>query len=408
MSFLKLEILVALTVLFINLKGIGGSQPTVIKSFPLQDSVAPLLDQEVKNRNLPAVVAIAVNKDGQTVRYAYGKAVWNEDGNVTGDHIFRIYSMTKLITSIAVLQLAENGLIGLDDDLSSLMPEMVAIPILSDGELRMGENPVTLRTLLTHTSGFGYVTTDKQLDEFDASKWNFRDLPRRFESGTQFLYGTSLNWVGRIVEKIAGTDLETYCRMHITGPLGMNRTWFNVPDSLKSFIVSRGQWGKEGPEELPDRIPENVVTDFNGGGGLFSSPADFTKLLYCLLNGGSLGETVLLQKETVAQMIQNQIGDIVIDIEHAGFKAHCCDFRGLLSKTTKWGFGWAIDYEDKPYGRKAGTVFWGGSMNTYFYIDFKTGIAASIYTQYYPFNHPATINLFEKFSEIIYSAYKKQ
>jgi CubicO group peptidase (beta-lactamase class C family) len=105
-------------------------------------------------------------------------------------------------------------------------------------------------------------------------------------------------------------------------------------------------------------------------------------------------------------MFQNQIGDIVIDIEHAYFKPHCCDFRGLLPNTAKWGFGWAIDNEDKPYGRKAGTVFWGGSMNTYFFIDLKSGIAAGIYTQHFPFNHPATIGLFERFSEIIYSDYK--
>lgn len=401
-------ILFTLTMLFFNITGIAENRPTTVKSFPSQDSVRLLFDEVVKASGLPAVVATAVDKTGQMVRYTYGKAVWNENERVSENHIFRIYSMTKLVTSIAVLQLVENELVGLDDDLSSLMPEMAAIPILSDGELRMGENPVTLRALLTHTSGFGYVTTDRQLDEFDVSKWNFRDLPRRFESGAQFLYGTSLNWVGRIVEKISGVNLETYCREHITGPLEMNRTWFNVPDSLKSFIVSRGQLENGEMKELPDRIPEKVVTDFNGGGGLFSSPADFTKLLYCLLNGGSFGETVLLKKETVQQMIQNQIGDIVIDIEHAAFKEHCCDFRGLLSKTTKWGFGWAIDNEDKLYGRKAGTVFWGGSMNTYFYIDFKAGIAAGIYAQYYPFNHPATLNLFGKFSEIIYSDYKKQ
>ncbi|MGV8137812.1 MAG: serine hydrolase domain-containing protein [Mangrovibacterium sp.] len=408
MSRIKLKILFALIMLFPNIKGIAENRTTITRSFPSQDSVSLLFEEAVKASGLPAAVAVAIDKTGQMVRYTYGKAVWNENERVTENHIFRIYSMTKLITSVAVLQLVEKRLIGLDDDLSSLMPEMTAIPILSDGELRMGENPVTLRALLTHTSGFGYVTTDRQLDEFDASKWNFRDLPRRFESGTRFLYGTGLNWVGRIVEKISGTDLETYCRKQITGPLEMNRTWFNVPDSLKSFIVSRGQWGSEGIEELPDRIPEKVVTDFNGGGGLFSSPADFTKLLYCLLNGGTLGDVVLLREETVGEMIRNQIGDIVIDIEHAAFKEHCCDFRGLLSKTTKWGFGWAIDNEDRPNGRRAGTVFWGGSMNTYFYIDFKSGIVAGIYAQYYPFNHAATINLFEKFSEIIYSAYKKQ
>ena len=103
-------------------------------------------------------------------------------------------------------------------------------------------------------------------------------------------------------------------------------------------------------------------------------------------------------------MNKNQIGNITM--ENAGAfsdPATCCDFKGLTSDTTKWGLAWLIDNEDKSYGRKAGTVLWGGSMNTFFYLDFKSGIAASIYTQHRPFNHPATTALYEKFSEIIYS-----
>ncbi len=396
----------AFFVLLLPVSGMCESRMAAIKSFPAPDKVAVLMDKAMETSDLPAVVAVAVNREGQTLKYTYGKAIWSEAEKVTENHIFRIFSMTKVITSIAVMQLVEKGLIGLDDDLSFLMPEMVSIPILADGVLRTGENPITLRSLLTHTSGFGYPTTDKELAGFDTGSWNYKDLPRRFECGTQFLYGTGLNWVGRIVEKLSGMDLESYCRKHITGPLAMNRTWFNVPDSLKCFIVSRGQRGEDGMQplaELPDRVPVQVVTDFNGGGGLFSSPADFTRLLYCLLNGGRLGPVTILQEETIREMARNQIGDIVIDIENAYFKPHCCNFRGLLPKTAKWGLAWAIDQEDRPYGREAGTVFWGGSMNTYFYIDFKSGVAASIYTQHFPFNHPATIRLFERFSEIIYS-----
>jgi len=102
-------------------------------------------------------------------------------------------------------------------------------------------------------------------------------------------------------------------------------------------------------------------------------------------------------------MAENQIGNIIIDIDHAYFKPLCCDFRGLLTTTSKWGLAWAIDTESKHYGRQGGTVFWGGLLNTYFFIDFKSGIATSIFTQHSPFNHPETIRLFEEFSEIVYS-----
>jgi CubicO group peptidase (beta-lactamase class C family) len=111
-----------------------------------------------------------------------------------------------------------------------------------------------------------------------------------------------------------------------------------------------------------------------------------------------------LNKETVVEMTKNQIGNISMKEAGAYFNAgFCCNFRGITSATSKWGLAWLIDNDDKPYGRKAGTVLWGGLLNTYFYIDYKSGIAASIYTQHLPFNHPATIGLFEKFSELVYS-----
>jgi len=377
------------------------------KSFPSQDRVTGLMDEAMKKSDLQAVVAIAINKNGEKITYKYGKAVWTEDAQVTPEHIFRIWSMTKLVTSIAALQCAENGLVGLDDDLSALMPEMTEIPVLSNGILLDPKNKITLRHLLSHTSGFGSTLTDKELYNFDTINWRYKDLPRRFESGTNFLYGSSTDWVGKLVEKLSNMDLESYFRKNITGPLAMNRTWFNVPDSLKSFIVSRGNRGADGKQpliELPDRIPINDVTEYSGGGGLFSTPEDYTKLLQCLLNSGKLGKVKILKKKTIQEMTQNQIGDITINPEGKFFDpGTCCNFNGLMYENSRWGLAFMIDNNSKDYGREAGTVMWGGYMNTYFYIDLKSGIAASIYTQHIPFNHPETTNLFERFSEIIYS-----
>jgi CubicO group peptidase (beta-lactamase class C family) len=302
--------------------------------------------------------------------------------------------------------LVEKGLVKLDEDLSLFLPEMAKIPILSKGKLISPKNPITLRHLLTHTSGFGYTSTDEELSKFDHSQWPYKELPRRFESGTQFLYGTSIDWAGRLVEKISGLNPEDYFRKNITGPLGMNRTWFTVPDTLKSWIVSHGKRGNGGTLPLiesPDRIPTKATTEFNGGGGLFSSPADFTKLLGCLLNYGEWKGVRILKKKTVEEMTENQIGNISMAEAGKYFTPDtCCNFKGITSSTTKWGLGGLIDNEDKPYGRRAGTILWGGLMNTYFYIDYKSGIAASIYSQYLPFNHTATTSLFDKFSEAIY------
>ncbi len=365
------------------------------------------MNEAMENSDLPAVVAIAINKHGEKVTYNYGKAVWKEDAEVTPEHIFRIWSMTKLVTSIAAMQCVENGLIGLDDDLSEIMPEMTDIPILSNGKLIEPKNKITLRHLLTHTSGFGYSGMTVGEGDYNKENWNYSDSPRHFESGTNFLYGTSTDWVGKLVEKLSGLDLEAYFRKNITEPLNMHRTFFNVPDSIQSLIVSYGGRGNQGEKELeesPNRVPINMVTVLSGGGGLFSTPSDYTKLLQCILNEGIYEGGNILSKATIEEMIQNQVGDINLNPDGRYFNPGvCCNFNGLMDDNSKWGLAFMIDNNSKNYGRQAGTATWGGLMNTYFYIDFKSGIAASIYTQHLPFNHYQTISLFEQFSEIIYT-----
>ncbi|NQT27233.1 beta-lactamase family protein [candidate division KSB1 bacterium] len=376
-------------------------------SLPSQEKVNKQMNEAIEKSDLPAVVAIAINKNGEKVNYSYGNAVWKEDAKVTPEHIFRIWSMTKLVTSIAAMQCVENGLIGLDDDLSIIMPEMTNIPILSNGELIEPKRKITLRHLLTHTSGFGYSGFTVNAGDFNNENWNYEDSPRHFESGTDFLYGTSTDWAGKLVEKLSNMNLEEYFKENITQPLGMTRTFFNVPDSLHNYIVSWGERGNDGNQKLtesPDRVQKAKVTTFSGGGGLFSSPSDYTKILQCLLNEGKYAEGRILRKETIAKMIRNQIGDITLNPEGRYFDSGtCCNFNGLMSENSKWGLAFMIDNNPKYYGRKEGSVTWGGYMNTYFFIDFKLGIAASIYTQHMPFNHFETTSLFERFSEIIYA-----
>ncbi len=122
------------------------------------------------------------------------------------------------------------------------------------------------------------------------------------------------------------------------------------------------------------------------------------------MNEGKYSEGRILRKETIVEMTRNQIGNISLNPEGRFFyPGTCCNFDGLMHENSRWGLAFLIDNNSKVYGREAGTVLWGGYMNTYFCIDFKPGIAASIYTQHIPFNHFETTSLFERFSEIIYS-----
>jgi CubicO group peptidase (beta-lactamase class C family) len=364
------------------------------------------MDQAMQGSDLPAVVAMAMHRNGETLSYVYGKAIWDSEAEVTPDHLFRIYSMTKMVTSIAAMQLVEQGAIGLDDDLSELLPEMAKIPILQNGELHSPTNKITLRHLLTHTSGFGYPITDGDLNAFSTDDWEFEDYPRRFESGTRFLYGTSVDWAGKMVEKLSGKSLDAYFKQHIFEPLQMSRTFYNVPDDLKPLIVSMGHRGPLGQgtlKESPGRVPAAETTKFGGGSGLFSSPADYSKLLTSMLHWGAGPVGRILKKETVLDMTKNQIGDICMD-PHGRFfdPSVCCNFTGLIDADSKHGLAFMIDNKNRPWGRKSGAVLWGGLRNTYFYIDYKSGVTACIFSQHLPFNHAATTSLFEKFSELVY------
>ncbi len=374
---------------------------------PSSESIKKIMDARMRKSDLPAMVAMAVNEKGETCSYAYGPAVWSEKEPVTTQHIFRIASMTKAITSVAAMQLVEQGKIGLHDDLSPILPEMTKIPILKDGKYEQGTKPITLFHLLTHTSGFAYPVTDEVVANFDDKNWSYQDAPRRFECGERFLYGTSIVWVGRLISKISGVDLQTYIRTNICIPLEMHHTYFDLPEELKPLVVSfghRGSDGKQPLEESEGRIPTEKVEEYMGDGGLYSSPIDYTKFLTCILQKGKdPNGKEILKRETLESMFENQIGAINMAEKDFYFKLdYCCDFKGMITPSSKWGLAWMIDTEDKPYGRKANSVLWGGLWNTYFYIDPTSGVAASIYTQHLPFNHCQTISLFEEFSKLIY------
>lgn len=244
------------------------------------------ISEQFDESGIPSAIMGSIQSDGTEHWRAFGPAKWDETGTVNEDNIFRIYSMTKAITSVAAMQLVEQGQIGLDEPLNDLMPEMASIPILTEtGDLISSDRAITLRHLLTHTAGFGYDFTSPRLQAFQPESWEYEDKPRLFEPGESWRYGTSTDWAGRVVEKISGQTLEQYFRDNITGPLGMDATWFNVPENLQDRIVSWGVKDSTGFRENP-RLPEADVTTFSGGGGLYSSPSDYLMFLACMLNYG--------------------------------------------------------------------------------------------------------------------------
>lgn len=405
---MQLSIRKALPPLTSLILALATTIPTWAAELPSQASLDRVMDAAMAQSDLPAMVAIAVTREGERRSYSHGPAIWTKTAPVTTEHLFRIASMTKLLTSIAALQLVEQGLVGLDEDLSDLLPDMAEIPLLRDGELIPATQPITLRHLLSHSSGFGYegFTVTGEWEGKGEAKWAYDEAPRRFEAGEGFLYGTSSDWAGRLVERLSGQSLETYFREHITGPLAMTRTAYVVPEDLHPMIVSGGTRGPDGEGplvETPDRVPATPATQFSGGGGLFSTPSDFTKLLRSLLNGGAYDGGRVLEATTVAMLRENQVPEGSMD-PSGGFyvPSFCCNFNGLMDADSGWGLATMLDNNTASFARNRGVLQWGGAYNTYFFIDLEAGIAASIYTQHLPFNHSQSTKLWDRFASLLY------
>jgi methyl acetate hydrolase len=358
-----------------------------------------------QNSKLPAAMMGYTNKEGKMDWHAFGPSVWGGKDTVSEENIFRIFSMTKAITSVAALQLVEKGLIGLDDPLDNLMPEMTAIPILTEtGELVEAKKPITLRHLLTHTAGFGYDIFDYRLQSFDKSEWKYGDLPRLFEAGDRWQYGTNTDWVGKIVEKISGEDLESYLRNHITGPLQMNSTWFNVPDHLKEKVVSIGVRDSTGFTEYP-RIPTDKVSEYSGGGGLYGSAKDYLIFLHCILNDGKYDGGQILKPETVAMMFENQLEGFSLNwgIPEGGLPETMGRFP---DESDTHGLAWAIENNEDEMVRNKGAVYWAGLANSYYTLDKDEGVAIVYFTQFLPFNDKVSYDFYRLFEKEVYSSLK--
>ena len=362
---------------------------------------------------IESVAMIKISKVGKINFFSKGFINSQNKDLIEKNSIFQIASMTKTLTSIAAMQLVEQGLISLDEPLDKLLPEMAEIPILNeDKKLIKAKNSITLRHLLTHTAGFGYwFTSERNKDweliqkELNINEWKFFDKPRLFEAGTTFMYGTNTDWVGKVVEKISGLTLEQYFRKNISGPLEMNSTWYNLPKELQNRVVALKRRDFKTQKLIEE---ENVKVikkkTFSGGGGLYSSPEDYAKLIQCMLNEGSLNDIKILEPQTFRIMNTKQLVDF--KIIHRLVENESTDItpRGttdnFFDNYDNWTLAWA--YEESSNIRPVGTAYWAGLFNTYYTIDYENEFGLVYFTQILPFNDFQSYDLFSKFEKSVY------
>jgi methyl acetate hydrolase len=352
------------------------------------------LQARVGAREIPGVVAMAANGSSVVYEGAFGFRDMAAASRMSTDTVFRIASMVKLLTSVAALQLVERGKLKLDEPAGNIDPTLASVQVLAGfddkggPQLRPAERPITLRNLLTHTSGFSYPLWDSNVVRYRQVARSNPALPRMplmFEPGSRWAYGGSLDAVGRMVEIASGQGLDRYFSDHITGPLGMSDTGFSLTEEQRTRQASlhvRDPSGKLVPQPLEKPNAPKVPS---GGGGIYSTAPDYLVLLQALMNGGSLRQTRILRPETVALMAENQIGNLKAGILKTTNPALSNDVDFFPGVELRWGLGHMINIDPVRGGRKAGSLTWAGLLNTYYWIDPTARIAGVIMMQILPF-----------------------
>lgn len=378
-----------------------------------------LITAGVKNGHVPGVVAAMVDKDGLTYLGSAGERTIGTGDVMTTDTVGAIASMTKAITGAAVMQLVEQGHLDLDAPAETYCAELGTPRVLEGFDdsgqpiLRDARSQVTLRNLLTHTSGYAYDFTDANLTKWHEATNTPRSLSRRFDSlktplmfdpGTEWHYGVGIDWAGLILERVTKSTLGDYFAEHLLEPLGMVDTGFTcTPNMLerKAALHLRTPDSSFMSFQMPP--PESPEFD-SGGGGLFSTMTDYARFMRMILNDGELDGTRVLSAETVAQMATNQMGAVRVTGLKSANPAFFSDADIFPDTPKSWGLSFMINEESLPNGCPTGALMWCGAFNSYFWIDKTTGIAGCYLSQVLPFFDAGASGNFFDFQNAVYAS----
>jgi methyl acetate hydrolase len=385
----------------------------------MRAAIDSVLRKPVDTGAIPGVAALAADDRGIFYEGAFGRRAVDKSDPLTLDSVFRIASMTKAITATAAMQLVERGRIGLDQPMGEVLPVIRDVKVLegfaADGapRLRAPKAPVTLRHLLTHTSGYGYDLFNPDLARYiEVAKLpsiitcmnDALRVPLIFDPGTAWEYGIGIDLTGKVVEAVSGQDLEAYFQQQIFGPLAMRDTSFRPRDDMLRRLVGTHARGADGqPATISFEFPQNAEF-LMGGGGLLSTPGDYLAFTRMLLAGGALDRTRVLKSETVALMGQNAIGAIDVPMLRSNNPALAREIEFFPGQIKKWGLSFLLNTEDVAGGRGAYSLSWAGVHNTFFWVDPKRRVAAVIMMQLLPANDEHVLETLMAFEQAVYAA----
>ncbi len=411
-----------LVILSVSLLGQTLS-PNIVKSNPnvnyahlayIDSVIKPYID---KNHLVGAVTLVV--KDNQLIHYkGHGYADLASKKPMPADAIFRIMSQTKAITSLAVLQLFEQGKLNLDQKISDFIPEFKNPTVVKDFNPAdssyttvPAKREITFRDLLTHTSGIDYTAIGSEKMKAIYAKADIPSglgkmnatllakmkvlgtLPLAHQPGEKFTYGLNTDLLGCLVEIISGKTLDAYFKIHIFDPMGMKGSFFNLPTELGSRLatVYTEENGKIIPwsptfRNINPNYPLDKKTYFSGGAGLSMSTFDYAIFLQMLLNGGKYNGKQIIGRRTAELMISPQLAPGIMGNDNFGL-----------------GFSLTSERSAELKMRNKGSFSWGGYYGTTYWADPKEKLIVLIMTQHTPNSHS---DFNGKIENIIYGSLK--
>ncbi len=386
-------------------------------TFTLRERADTLLRDAVASRSVPGVVAMATDREGTLYEGAFGERMLGSGEAMRADSVVWIASMTKALTTTAALQLVEQGKLDLDAPARNVVPLLGEARVLTGFDAsgvpitRPPRRPITLRHLLTHTSGFGHETWSADVQRAQAA-WGLPRIgsgrkaalrvPLLFDPGTRWQYGIGVDWTGPLIEAASGQTLGSYLHDHVLAPLGMNSTAFRLTPDMRSRLAKVHQRDPNGTLRPIDfevvQEPEFEL----GGGGLYSTAGDYLRFVRAILNDGVLEGMRILRSATVHEMVRNQIGALRVQALKTALPALSDDAEFLPGIRKTWGLGFQINEQAAPTGRPAGGLMWAGLANTFYWIDRSSGVGGVLLTQLLPFADAKAVALFQAFETEVY------
>ena len=384
-----------------------------------QQNIAIRMQRAVQAGEIPGMVLALGDRHGSKWEAGFGNRALGGADAMAPDSVFWIASMTKAITGTAAMMLVEAGKLSLDTPATALVPEIGALGVLEgfdeagQPKLRPAKRPITLRHLLTHTSGYAYDMWSAEIARFrkvtgTPAVGTCRNaalaLPLLFDPGEDWTYGIGIDWASKMIEAATGEKLGAHLQRVIFEPLGMVDTSFKLRPDQRARLVSMHGRGADGAlSVIPFEVPQEPEFE-TGGGGLYGTARDYLTFARMILNGGRHGDIRLLKPETVAEMARDQIAPLSVRPMISAVPSatrHADFFPGMANG---WGLTFLVNRKPSPQGRSAGGLAWAGLGNTFYWIDHGRGTAGIFLSQILPFFDPQAISLFRDFESMVNGA----